>query len=77
MRLNIIKYHSLQAPDNWILETLGKHFAYEIIIGANGRFVVNSLKNHDIIKISDIILKAKNQDEKWLLGRIKEYMQAR
>lgn len=63
----------LQRTDNRVLETLGKHFAFEIVIGANGRFVLNAGKTTDIIKLANIILDSQayyGSDLKWLYDRI-------
>lgn len=63
---------SLQAFDNPVLETLGKHFAFEVIVGANGRFIVNTGKPIDVIRIANIILNSESKDLKWLSQRIKD-----
>lgn len=63
----------LQRADNRVLETLGKHFAFESIVGANGRFVLNASKPTDVIKLANIILDSQAHDDtdlRWLYDRI-------
>jgi exosome complex RNA-binding protein Rrp4 len=57
--------------DNWVLELLGKHLAFEIIIGVNGRFIVNATKPTYVIKIANIIRNSPNHDAKWVMEKIK------
>lgn len=68
---------SLQQADNWALELLGKHFAFEIVVGANGRFVLHTVKPLDTVRIGRILLASASQrDTSWLLARIKEIARA-
>lgn len=61
---------------------LGKHFAFEIVIGANGQFVINSTKAMDVIKLGNMILDAQaykdnlQLGQSWLQNKIKEYARA-
>ena len=68
--------YSLQVFDNWLLELLGKHFAFEIIIGANGRFILNAAKPADVIRIANIILSSETRDRRWINDRIKEMIRS-
>lgn len=68
----------LQRYDNWLLETLGKHFAFEIIVGANGKFVLNTAKAYDNINLAHVILASEkllnneSEGKKWLQQQIKQ-----
>lgn len=63
----------LQRADDRVLETLGKHFAFEIVIGANGRLVLSAGKAADVIRLANVILDSQDHcgsDLKWLYDRI-------
>lgn len=68
----MIMYFRLQAFDNWVLEGLGKHFAFEIIVGANGKFILNAGKCADVIRLGNVILASEGKDVKWLNEQIKQ-----
>lgn len=65
----------MQRMDNRVLEILGKHCAFEITVGANGRFVIAAAKPKDTIAIGNIILKSHGMDTKWLYQQIREMSQ--
>lgn len=46
----------LQQAECPLLQAIGNRWAYEIIVGANGRFVIQALSLRDTFKISQIIL---------------------
>ncbi|PJF17738.1 putative exosome component 3 [Paramicrosporidium saccamoebae] len=63
---------SLQVFDNPVLELLGKNLAFEIVVGANGRFVLNSNKPIDVIRIANILLGSSTNGMTWVAERIRE-----
>lgn len=43
--------HKLLKPENPLLRTLGKKFAYEVAIGMNGKIWINARKVTDVLNI--------------------------
>lgn len=54
------------------MELIGKHFAFELIVGANGRFIVNASRPIDVVRIANIILESEGKDLKAVTRKIKE-----
>lgn len=67
---------SLQMMDNWVLEILGKHCAFEIIVGVNGRFVIAAAKPRDTIALGNIILESPGKDAKWVHQQVRAMSQS-
>lgn len=57
-----------------ILDALAKHFAFEIVAGANGRFVINGASVADTVALSKAILAAENLESSQIPALIKETM---
>jgi len=51
----------LLEPNCFLLNELGKHFKYEVAIGANGRIWINSVSPRDIIIIKNAIVNAEGR----------------
>lgn len=71
----------LQQSSNAVLTTLGKHFAFEISIGANGYFILDANKPSDVISLANVILESEYQPEgddiRWLYERINTIVRSR
>ncbi len=65
---------ALQKANCQILEHIGKHLAYEIIVGANGRFIVNADKMQEVVAITNAILQSEFVDPSIYRVIIKEMM---
>lgn len=65
---------ALQKPSAPILDAVGKHLPFEIIAGANGRFIINSGKTSDAIAITNAILQSQHVDSSAHRSIIKEMM---
>jgi exosome complex component RRP40 len=65
---------SLQKPSAPILDAIGKHLPFEIIAGANGRFIINTGKTADAVAISSAIVQSQFVDSSAHRGIIKEMM---
>ncbi|EFA76349.1 Putative nuclease [Heterostelium album PN500] len=67
--------HYLLSEDCEILKILGKHIAYEIAVGVNGRVWVNSMDNQQTIIVANTILNSQymhdNQIEPFILATLK------
>lgn len=67
----------LQQANSWVIEGLGKHYAFEVTVGANGMFVLHSNKPSDTVKLGNIIMESDRIDpssddaKKWLSQQIK------
>jgi exosome complex component RRP40 len=64
---------ALQRPDCEVLSLLGKHLPFEIVIGANGRFAVDSPQFSLTLLIRDWILEGGKVDEQVVKAAAKKY----
>lgn len=64
---------ALQRPDSPVLELLGKHFAFEIVVGANGRFVLHAAKPVDVVRLGNTILHSDSHTLDWVSERIRGF----
>ncbi len=62
---------SLQQVDNWLLTALGAMYAFEIIIGANGRLIVVAHEASHVITIANVIRAAQGRDRAAVEGLLK------
>lgn len=65
---------SLQRPSVPILEAVGKHLGFELIAGANGRFIVNGSGPRDSIAITQAIQQSEHTDPSSHRQLIKDMM---
>ena len=65
---------SLQKAQCPILEAIGKHLSFELIAGANGRFVVIGSKPRETVAITNAILQSEGVDPAEYRSIIKEMM---
>lgn len=76
-RCSVSAARKLQQANSWVIEGLGKHYAFEVTVGANGMFVLHSNKASDTVKLGNILLESDNIDpssedaNKWLSQQIK------
>lgn len=76
-RCSVSAARKLQQTSSWVIEGLGKHYAFEVTVGANGMFVLHSNKASDTVKLGNILLESDSIDpsdedaKKWLSQQIK------
>jgi exosome complex component RRP40 len=73
-RCSVSYSQRLQRASCPILDALAKHFAFEIVAGANGRFVVNGAAVGDTIALRKAILAAEGLDQSQIPALIRETM---
>lgn len=67
---------ALQRTGSPVLEALGKHFSFELIAGANGRFIINAGTVSETIAITSTIVQSEYLDPAHLRSLIKDALTA-
>lgn len=65
--------HTLLRPENPLLRTLGKKYAFEVAIGMNGKIWINARKSSDVFNIIKAFECCERMNEKEVLELCNKY----
>lgn len=65
--------HKLLDPENPLLSTLGKKFAFEVAIGMNGKIWINARRTGDVLNIIKAFDCCERMNEKEVLDLCRKY----